>query len=878
MANQIIIDIGAVANDGTGDPLRTAFNYVNNNFSNVWASGVANSNIQFDGNRILTTNTNGNLVLSPNGIGKVQSNVDIVPSSNNTLSLGSLTRQWNTVYAQNLEVGGDTTFNNLTVDGNLTVQGNVIQIGNLVTDAKTIQLANTASTTTAANGSGITVGANDNIATMLYSSTSNVWTTNIGITATGNVSGTYFIGNGSLLTGIASPYSNANVAAYLASGTNTSNIVTTNHVIANNINFTNDLFGKTGTFSGDELGDNSLYAGHPNFTNLGSDVVAQFSGDVDAYIQFNFQNGNAGPQASGDYVITADNGNDTTHFLNLGITSSTWNGTQPNSLGNRLGPNDGYLYIQDGDMFIGTSNGNIETWKFGQDGTLTVAGDILPTGNNTQSLGSATNQWADLWVSNNTIYINSVPISLGAGNVLTVNGEPVLINDSNTSITTTGNISADFFIGDGSQLTGINVSTSSISNGISNVDIATANGNVTVNVAGLETWTFDTDGNVTIPGSIVGTGTINIDNRATGNSADIQLYSADDILLQARDRSAGSGSEGGDINIYAGDSAEDGDTSGGDITIIAGNGGAANVDFGGSGGFVTIQGGQGGAASTEISGSNANDGGALTLRAGGAGSNMGNIARGAAGGEVIVRGGDSTGNLDVGGSITLQPGSGGDNASAGAVTIAIPFSTQGPGGEWQFGGTGNILITPADAVIDSADGNLKLGSSLNTVLNADPYNWTFNNDGNLVTAPISIPSEGPTGEAQSLRGTRRLIGGYESTYAYSQILDNNSGSTVAWVATDSNTRSARITFQITYTDVSFGFAAREILTVDVVQDLLTDQAYFSVSGRVGTNGYAPGVVSASVTGGVININIVPDGIYYYGLAVYDAVEFKGPLD
>jgi hypothetical protein len=81
MANQIIIDIGAVANDGTGDPLRTAFGYVNNNFSNVWASGVTTSNIQFDGNKILTTNTNGNLVLAPNGIGKVQANVDIVPNA-----------------------------------------------------------------------------------------------------------------------------------------------------------------------------------------------------------------------------------------------------------------------------------------------------------------------------------------------------------------------------------------------------------------------------------------------------------------------------------------------------------------------------------------------------------------------------------------------------------------------------------------------------------------------------------------------------------------------------------------------------------------------------------------------------------------------------
>jgi hypothetical protein len=402
MANQIIIDIGAVANDGTGDPLRTAFGYVNNNFSNIWASGVANSNIQFDGNRILTANTNGNLVLAPNGIGKVQSNVDIVPSANNALSLGSLTRQWNTVYAQDLAVSGDTTFNNLTVNGNLTVDGDIIQIGNLVTDAKTIQLANTASTANAANGSGITVGANDNIATMLYSSTSNTWTMNIGANITGNVTAPYFIGNGALLTGLADTYGNANVAAYLP--TYGGNISAAYINVANNVNAQNDVFAKRGTFTGDPVtGDASLYIGSPTFTNLGTDVMAQFTGNVPADAQINLQNYSDSNTASGDYIITADNGTDSTHFLDLGLTGSNWDGSQPNSLGNALGPNDGYLYVQDGDMVIGTSNGNIETWKFGQDGTLTVSGDIVPAVSNTQSLGSATNQWADLWVSNATI-------------------------------------------------------------------------------------------------------------------------------------------------------------------------------------------------------------------------------------------------------------------------------------------------------------------------------------------------------------------------------------------------------------------------------------------------------------------------------------------
>jgi hypothetical protein len=525
MANQIIIDIGAVANDGTGDPLRTAFGYVNNNFSNIWATGVANSNITFSGNKILTANTNGNLVLAPNGIGKVQSNVDIVPNANNTLSLGSLINRWNTVYAQNLDVGGNVSFNDLTVDGNLTVTGNIIQIGNIVTDSKTIQLANTAGTANAANGSGITVGANDDIATMLYSSTSNTWIMNIGANITGNVTAPYFIGNGSLLTGLPASYGNANVAAYLPTytGNITANIIESESIntgdifsanisaayinVANNVNVQNDVSAKRGTFTGDPVtGDAALYIGSPTFTNLGADVMAQFTGNVPSAAQLNLQNYSNSPTSSGDYTITADNGTDSTHFLNLGLTGSNWDGSQPNSLGNILRPNDGYLYVQDGNIVIGTSNGNIEAWKFDQTGNLTVPGDIIPAVSNTQSLGNATNQWADLWVSNSTIYMNSVPITLGAGNVLTVNGEALLSNDSDTSITTTGNITADYFIGDGSLLTNLPFDASQIENGTSNVEIATANGNVTVTANSTQTWTFGTSGNLRFPDGTTYTG------------------------------------------------------------------------------------------------------------------------------------------------------------------------------------------------------------------------------------------------------------------------------------------------------------------------------------------------------------------------------------
>ena len=199
---QQVINYGASANDGQGDPLRTAFIKTDDNFDNIWLAGPVGSNVRITNNTIGVLDTNGNLILSPNGVGVIQINNTVVPRSNRTYDLGSANLQYRTVYANaasflSLGLAGD-----LTVGGNLTVQGNIIQVGNIVTETLTIQLANAATTANAANGSGITVGASDNIATLLYNSTSNVWTTNIGLSATGDVTANAFIGDGSQLLNI----------------------------------------------------------------------------------------------------------------------------------------------------------------------------------------------------------------------------------------------------------------------------------------------------------------------------------------------------------------------------------------------------------------------------------------------------------------------------------------------------------------------------------------------------------------------------------------------------------------------------------------------------------------------------------------------------
>jgi len=63
------------------------------------------------------------------------------------------------------------------------------------------------------------------------------------------------------------------------------------------------------------------------------------------------------------------------------------------------------------------------------------------------------------------------------------NSNVVTVIASNKFVSVSGNVTGDYFIGNGSQLTGINVTSSQISNGTSNVAIVAANGNVQVAVA-----------------------------------------------------------------------------------------------------------------------------------------------------------------------------------------------------------------------------------------------------------------------------------------------------------------------------------------------------------------------------------------------------------
>ena len=80
--------------------------------------------------------------------------------------------------------------------------------------------------------------------------------------------------------------------------------------------------------------------------------IAEFAHNVNSYAQIHVRNTSSGTSASTDLVATADNGTDSTNFIDLGINSSGYN----DAAFTIVTANDGYLYTSNGNLGIGTAS------------------------------------------------------------------------------------------------------------------------------------------------------------------------------------------------------------------------------------------------------------------------------------------------------------------------------------------------------------------------------------------------------------------------------------------------------------------------------------------------------------------------------------------
>ena len=161
----------------------------------ITSGNVTGGNILTGGIISATGNiTGGNVILSDAGslrIGNLIITDSTIDSTEHQITLGSIGNVGNIIIAGNLQVLGNTT----------TINSNV-----LVTNDLTVNYANNAINSAAANGGGIEVGPlGSPFITWLYNSTANTWNTAGGISAAGNITGGGFVGtvytNGIVNTG-----------------------------------------------------------------------------------------------------------------------------------------------------------------------------------------------------------------------------------------------------------------------------------------------------------------------------------------------------------------------------------------------------------------------------------------------------------------------------------------------------------------------------------------------------------------------------------------------------------------------------------------------------------------------------------------------------
>lgn len=312
---------------------------------------------------------------------------------------------------------------------------------------------------------------------------------------------------------------------------------------------------------------NSISGGTSNVTVLNNSSVTISSAGTANVAKFDATNitliGNVLPGANVTYSL----GNTSQRWKDLWLSNSTM------YLGNiTVSANDNTLTVNGANVLTGNAGAIFSTTGNITGGNLLTGGQISATGTITSN--GATNSTAfavgNSAVSNVALgmfptagtsgeyairdYSNvysSMYFDVGMGGTAngsfqfrTTNTYIQLANINSTGITTplaisaTGNITGSYFIGNGSQLTGISAgSGSSISNGTSNVVVA-ASGNVTVGVAGTSAVaTFTTAG--IVANSIAATNNGGAYNFKVGDDAWIgDINTADTIGIRGQQNNA----------------------------------------------------------------------------------------------------------------------------------------------------------------------------------------------------------------------------------------------------------------------------------------------------------------------------------------------------
>ena len=449
------IDFGTFPDDPSADAIRTAFQKVQQNFTEVYV-GLTNASVtsvnRTAGVGITVNAPTGNVVVSANIASITVSSVTLKVGTSpnpvtNTATYSSYSQTLYVEIPDNLSIGNVTASGNITATGNLTVTN--ANLGNLATAnffsgngnaLFNIQGANITGAVSSASTSGtVTSNAQPNI-TSVGTLTSVTVTGNInaGNATLGNaVTANYFIGSGANLTNIP--------------GSNISGTISN----ANYANYAGDIINST----------------QSNITAVGSLATLSVVGNANI--------GNIGA-TNGVFTNVSGNGSALTSITGANVSGAVSYATTANSIAgaNVSGAVANATHASTANTIVDAAQPNITST-----GTLTsvsVSGNAN-IGNVGTSIITATG--------------NITGGNLSTGGTLSVSGNTTL---GNLSVTGTLN-AGDITVG-------------SISNGTSNVDIVGVSGNVVTSVAGVANVLVVTTSGANIAGTLSVSGNINAGN------------------------------------------------------------------------------------------------------------------------------------------------------------------------------------------------------------------------------------------------------------------------------------------------------------------------------------------------------------------------------
>ena len=316
------IDVGSFAGDGTGDPLRDAFTKINENFTELYSG-----NVQVTAANVLVYSVagrTGNIVLTVNDVSQAASKgyVDNSIAANLANVTTTITNSLNANITAANAVISNHAGRITTLESNSAAQAT--QINNLVSVKANVSYVDTSI--------GLALSSNAILANVV-SVNANVAAANAEILTRASLNGANFFGN----------------------------------VEANFLKSRTSVRAQTYFVAGSET-DQGL---GQTWANPAALFFGNSTGTTEKFYQVNLQN--VDPTGSGDFVVTADDGNDANNFIAFGIAGSQ--SIEPEYPSQKS--HDGYVFIRGGDLDIQSETGNVELIA----GNLAVGQVILTSGN-----------------------------------------------------------------------------------------------------------------------------------------------------------------------------------------------------------------------------------------------------------------------------------------------------------------------------------------------------------------------------------------------------------------------------------------------------------------------------------------------------------------